>query len=116
MSKLQIIFAVVITMITIVYIKVYSSDLIYGYLANTVSYTPEQCEAIFSPKGDGKDSFFYDAAGNKQMACGAVSGNSQGSYLTMLSGNGLMFGIINIVGNVSNELSSSLLSLAIIQH
>ena len=33
------------------------------------------------------------------MACGAVSGNSQGSYLTMLSGGGLMFGIINIVGN-----------------
>ena len=33
------------------------------------------------------------------MACGAVSGNNGGSYLTMLSADGLMFGIINIVGN-----------------
>ncbi|KAK1417843.1 hypothetical protein QVD17_26977 [Tagetes erecta] len=33
------------------------------------------------------------------QACGMVSGNYKGSYLTMLSSGGLVFGIINIVGN-----------------
>jgi Na+/proline symporter len=32
-------------------------------------------------------------------ACGAVDGNKHGSYLTMMSREGLIFGIINIVGN-----------------
>ena len=95
----MIIFVVVITMITIVYIKVYSSDLIYEYLANTVAYTEEQCSNIFSKDGKGTDSFYLDADGKKQMSCGPVVGNVQGSYLTMLSGGGLMFGIINIIGN-----------------
>lgn len=31
--------------------------------------------------------------------CGPVDGNHGGSYLTMLSINGLVFGIINVVGN-----------------
>ena len=73
--------------------------MIYQYLDQTISYTTDQCTNLYSPNGDGVDSFFLDADGKKQMACGAVSGNSQGSYLTMLSGGGLMFGIINIVGN-----------------
>lgn len=95
----MIIFAVLITMITIVYVKVYSSDQIYEFLDRTVSYTPEQCAAIYSEDGTAATTFFTDADGKKQMACGPVSGNSQGSYLTMLSADGLMFGIINIVGN-----------------
>ncbi|KAL3694328.1 hypothetical protein R1sor_007979 [Riccia sorocarpa] len=33
------------------------------------------------------------------QACGPVSGNNGGSYLTMLSSGGLVFGIINIIGN-----------------
>ncbi|KAJ4838718.1 urea active transporter [Turnera subulata] len=33
------------------------------------------------------------------QSCGPVTGNHQGSYLTMLSSGGLVFGIINIVGN-----------------
>lgn len=33
------------------------------------------------------------------QACGPVGGNYKGSYLTMLSSGGLIFGIINIVGN-----------------
>jgi Na+/proline symporter len=33
------------------------------------------------------------------QACGPVAGNNGGSYLTMLSSGGLVFGIINIVGN-----------------
>lgn len=48
----------------------------------------EQCGAIFP----------YDADG-PSYSCGPVDGNSDGKYLTMLSSGGLMFGIINIVGN-----------------
>ncbi|MQM13783.1 hypothetical protein Taro_046708, partial [Colocasia esculenta] len=33
------------------------------------------------------------------QACGPVTGNYKGTYLTMLSSGGLVFGIINIVGN-----------------
>ncbi|CAM6103126.1 unnamed protein product [Calypogeia fissa] len=33
------------------------------------------------------------------QACGRVAGNDGGSYLTMLSTGGLVFGIINIIGN-----------------
>lgn len=33
------------------------------------------------------------------QSCGPVSGNYKGSYLTMLSSGGLVFGMINIVGN-----------------
>ncbi|KAL3498006.1 hypothetical protein ACH5RR_040738 [Cinchona calisaya] len=33
------------------------------------------------------------------QSCGPVSGNFKGSYVTMLSSGGLVFGIINIVGN-----------------
>ena len=78
----------------IVYIKVYSSDLIYEFLAQTVSYDKETCEDIYSDPTTGET--FY-----KQgfLACGPVSGNRDGSYLTMLSSGGLMFGIINIIGN-----------------
>ena len=89
-----IIFAVLITMITIVYIKVYSSNQIYQFLDQTISYTAEECAAIYS--NDDGESFFLNSDGAKTMACGPVAGNSQGSYLTMLSADGLMFGIINI--------------------
>lgn len=33
------------------------------------------------------------------QSCGPVSGNFKGSYVTMLSSGGLVFGIINIIGN-----------------
>ena len=103
----MIIFAVLITMITLVYVKVYSADQVYSFLDNTVSYTPEQCMAIYSTEGTAETSFFFsgdssvlgETSGTPQYACGPVPGNAQGSYLTMLSGDGLMFGIINIVGN-----------------
>ncbi|CAL5436050.1 unnamed protein product [Camellia sinensis] len=38
------------------------------------------------------------------QSCGPVSGNYKGSYLTMLSSGGLIFGIINIVGNFATVL------------
>jgi Na+/proline symporter len=95
----MIIFAVVLCMITIVYIKAFSSDLIYSWLLQTVAYTEEQCTNLFSADGQGTDSFYRNDEGKKMMACGSVSGNAQGSYLTMISSGGLMFGIINIIGN-----------------
>eukprot|EP00816_Leptocylindrus_hargravesii_P005076 CAMPEP_0196810538 /NCGR_PEP_ID=MMETSP1362-20130617/11390_1 /TAXON_ID=163516 /ORGANISM="Leptocylindrus danicus, Strain CCMP1856" /LENGTH=681 /DNA_ID=CAMNT_0042185577 /DNA_START=35 /DNA_END=2080 /DNA_ORIENTATION=+ len=82
-----IIFGVLITMILVVYIKAYSSDQIYDYLAKNVAYTEEECEQIY---------FEYDP---DMHSCGQVSGNHDGSYLTMLSSDGLMFGVINVVGN-----------------
>merc|ERR1712045_1112579 len=93
-----IIFAVLITMITMVYIKKYSSDQIYDYLDATVSHTEDECKMIYSSDGTVESTFFGLDDGEK-YACGPVSGNRDGSYLTMLSGDGLMFGIINIVGN-----------------
>ncbi|CAA6673854.1 unnamed protein product [Spirodela intermedia] len=38
-------------------------------------------------------------ASSRNRNCGPVSGNFQGTYATMLSSGGLVFGIINIVGN-----------------
>jgi len=89
-----IIFAVLITMVFLVYIKVYSSDQMYKFLDQTISYSTEQCEAIFSNPTT-NETFYQQGV----YACGPVPGNYDGSYLTMLSGGGLMFGIINIVGN-----------------
>lgn len=88
-----IIFAVLITMITMVYVKVYSTDQIYEYLDNTVSATEADCESVYSMKNG---TTFYDPS---LYACGPIDGNNSGSYLTMLSSDGLMFGVINIVGN-----------------
>jgi urea-proton symporter len=90
----MIIFAVVIIMVFLVYIKVYSSDQIYTYLDQTVSYTLEECQFIFSDPATNVT--FFEPG---KYACGPVKGNYGGSYLTMLSADGLMFGIINIVGN-----------------
>lgn len=90
-----IIFAVLITMVFVVYVKVYSSDKIYDFLDQTVSYSEEECQVIYSTDAS-VESTFYEAG---TYACGPVSGNRDGSYLTMLSSDGLMFGMINIVGN-----------------
>jgi Na+/proline symporter len=89
-----IIFAVLITMIFLVYVKFYSSDQIYEFLNATTSYTQDECENIyFNPV---TNMTFYETG---KYACGPVPGNDSGSYLTMVSADGLMFGVINIVGN-----------------
>lgn len=90
-----IIFAVLILMVFIVYVKVYSSDQIFDYLAATVSYSDDECAQIYSTENSVESTFFDPST----YACGPVPGNRDGSYLTMLSADGLMFGIINIVGN-----------------
>jgi len=88
-----IIFGILITMICVVYIKSYSSDEIFDRLASVISSTPDMCQAHME---ENFPDYVYDADIHK---CGPVEGNSGGSYLTMLSSGGLMFGIINIVGN-----------------
>ena len=88
-----IIFAVLILMTSMVYICRYSSGEIYDFLENTVSHTKDECEKIYSYKNG--TSFYVD----ERYVCGKIPGNNSGSYLTMLSADGLMFGIINIVGN-----------------
>lgn len=55
------------------------------------------------------------------QSCGPVSGNYKGSYVTMLSSGGLVFGIINIVGNfgtvfVDNVCVTHILSFEICQN
>merc|ERR1719463_670310 len=87
-----IIFVVLVISIYTVYVKEFSTDLIYMGLEQTKSYTEEQCNYLFSSGGK---SYFEKGT----YACGPVENNKDGSYLTMISGGGLMFGIINIVGN-----------------
>jgi Na+/proline symporter len=59
------------------------------------SYTTEQCEQIYSSNNTVESTFYVEG----MYSCGKVEGNYDGSYLTMISSGGLMFGIINIVGN-----------------
>merc|ERR1712193_519566 len=87
-----IIFVVLVICIYTVYVKEGSTDMVYMGLEQTKNYTETQCNALFS-----KDGKTYFEKGT--YACGPVDGNRDGSYLTMISGGGLMFGIINIVGN-----------------
>jgi Na+/proline symporter len=48
---------------------------------------------------DTTDCRFGAACDATLTACGNVPGNKDGSYLTMLSKEGLIFGVINVVGN-----------------
>lgn len=91
-----IIFCVLVTMILVVYIKVYSSDEIYKFLDTNVNYSTAECEEIYS---FANGTTFFNLEDGETYSCGPVSGNEKGSYLTMLSADGLMFGIINVVGN-----------------
>merc|ERR1711904_722157 len=87
-----IIFVVLVICIYTVYVKEASTDLVYMGLEQTKNYTEKECNYLFSKGGKS----FYEKG---TYACGPVDGNKEGSYLTMISGGGLMFGIINIVGN-----------------
>merc|ERR1719446_571710 len=82
-------------MILIVYIKEYSSDEIYDLLDTNVNLSEDQCKIWYSTENSIETSHYPDDT----YSCGQVSGNEEGSYLTMLSADGLMFGIINVVGN-----------------
>merc|ERR1719324_1894813 len=88
-----IIFLVLVICVYTVYVKEFSTDLVYQGLQTTIAYSQKQCEAIFS---DSAGKTFFKAG---DYACGSVPDNKDGSYLTMMSLGGLKFGIINIVGN-----------------
>jgi len=91
----SIIFLVLVVSVYTVYVKVASTDSIYDGLQTVSGYTADECEVIFSTAQSAATTFFK--AGS--YSCGAVVDNKGGSYLTMMSGGGLKFGIINIVGN-----------------
>ncbi|KAJ8605014.1 hypothetical protein CTAYLR_004552 [Chrysophaeum taylorii] len=120
-----VIFVILLVMVYTVYVKEYSTDEIYDLLEKTIDHSFEECEIIFSENykcdssgtscgcevdgeisiencfGDGGNDVsetFYDDD-FPRYACGSVKGNRRGSYLTMLSAPGLVFGIINIIGN-----------------
>lgn len=89
-----VIYVVLVIMIVTVYIKFYSSDVIYDFLETVTNTTLEQCQSWYSNRQTNV-TFFTPGT----YACGSVPGNRGGSYLTMISSKGLMFGVINIVGN-----------------
>jgi len=70
-----------------------SLDIMYQKLQVVTRFTATQCQRIFT---DQNGTTFFKPG---EYACGEVAGNLDGSYLTMMSSGGLMFGIINIVGN-----------------
>lgn len=70
-----------------------SSDAVYEALAK-VAHKDRICDATVTEK----DGWSITKAMDGQ-SCGPVAKNRDGSYLTMLSEGGLIFGIINIVGN-----------------
>lgn len=90
-----IIFLVLVVCVYTVYVKEYSSDLIYENLQAISGFAVSDCEARFSTDGTSSTTF-YEAG---TYSCGPVADNNDGSYVTMLSLGGLKFGIINIVGN-----------------
>jgi len=87
-----IIFIVLVISVYTVYVKNFSTDFIYENLQRVSSYSEAQCSSMFQSDGV---SFYEEGT----YSCGPVADNRDGSYLTMLSGGGLQFGIINIVGN-----------------
>merc|ERR1719387_328956 len=73
-----IIFLVLVVCVYTVYVKEYSTDLIYDGLERVASMTTEQCKQVFSKDGE---TFFEQGS----YSCGPVADNNGGSYLTMLS-------------------------------
>jgi len=92
-------FIVLIIAVYTVYVKQLGSDIIYNGLQTVASYSPDNCKSIFSPVSPGsqvlQNTFF--APGN--YACGPVVGNRDGSYVTMLSSGGTIYGILQIFSN-----------------
>ncbi len=90
-----IIFLVLVTSVYTVYVKEYSSDLIYDQLQAISGFSEDECKQRFSTDGTVATTFWEAGA----YSCGVAPDNNGVSYVTMLSLRGLKFGIINIVGN-----------------
>ncbi|KAJ8754371.1 hypothetical protein K2173_002822 [Erythroxylum novogranatense] len=81
-----IVHAVLVIFVYLVYTassKLGSPSLIYDHLKEVAS----------------KSRICLEPISHKGQSCGPVSGNYKGSYLTMLSSGGLVFGVINVIGN-----------------
>ncbi|KAH7687208.1 Sodium/solute symporter protein [Dioscorea alata] len=74
---------------------------IFVYLVYTASSELGSPRAVYTHLLDvaSKSRICNDPISHLGQACGPVNGNHKGSYVTMLSSGGLVFGIINIVGN-----------------
>ncbi|KAF8378976.1 hypothetical protein HHK36_028402 [Tetracentron sinense] len=74
---------------------------IFVYLVYTASSELGSPSVIYNRLLDvaSKSRVCQEPVSHDGQSCGPVSGNHKGSYLTMLSSGGLIFGIINIVGN-----------------
>ena len=74
-----------------------------GVLSVNNCLDPSARSGILGTKYQVDDDDYDDDEGKvaamRYFKCGGVVGNKHGSYLTMLSTPGLMFGIINIIGN-----------------
>jgi len=92
-----IIFIILVVFIYTIYVKRFSSDQVYDMLEMTKSYTDEECDAIFS-NSDGVTFRDQDDAAYS-YSCGKIGDNYHGSYLTMVSLQGFIFGVINVIGN-----------------
>ena len=88
-----IIFLVLVICVYTVYVKDSSTDIIYDLLQTVSGYSTTECELIFK---DSSGISFFKAG---EYSCSPVPDNKDGSCLTMLSGGGLKFGIVNIVRN-----------------
>ena len=88
-----IIFLVLVICVYTVYVKDSSTDIIYDLLQTVSGYSTTECELIFK---DSSGISFFKAG---EYSCRPVPDNKDGSCLTMLSGGGLKFGIVNIVRN-----------------
>lgn len=91
-----VIFIVLIIMIYTVYVRQLSSDIIYNGLQTVSSYSPDNCNSIFSQVSQYpelvRNTFFVPG----MFSCGGVAGNRDGSYVTMLSSGGTVYGILQI--------------------
>merc|ERR1719199_1452781 len=92
-----VIFVILVSFVFTVYIKQFSSDLIFDWLKTVALTSDADCAAWYTDKSG--VSFLKNDDDKKIFACGAVKGNSGGEYLTMLSEGGWIFGVINIIGN-----------------
>lgn len=94
-----IIMIILVVFVYTIYVKAYSSDLIYDALQTVSKYTDDECDALFSTDMTAGNTFRDSDDAAFTYACGAVADNKGGSYLTMVSLQGFIFGVINVIGN-----------------
>lgn len=87
--------------VVLVSLLVHAVLVIFVYLVYTASSKLGSPSAVYTHlvEVSSRSRMCQEPMSHDGQACGPVSGNYKGSYLTMLSSGGLVFGIINIVGN-----------------